>query len=265
MKISRPIDEQPLSDEAAHRLVDETTWYHSFVLRPGIETPGDCPYNVPAICDSLKIPSDLRGMKCLEIGPMDGPMTFELERRGGHVMALDVQDPTRVGFDSARRVIGSKAVHYEGSVYGLPHDEMKDLDLVVFCGVWYHLKYPILAFERMSLAMKVGATLHFEGEALLNYAETLDGKPSGLAPDFVAEWDARRVPVCASYPNRYMGMSNWFVPNAACLESWLQVSGFEVREMNPFTEHGNHRLFGHAVKVSEVSEQLEHPPMGAAG
>lgn len=264
MKISHPISEQPLTDEDARRLTDATTWYHSFELRPGMVTPGVCPYPTPAICDMLQIPADLTGMKCLEIGSMDGPMTFELERRGAHAMALDVQDPTWVGFDSARRIMGSKAVHYEGSVYGLPHDEMKDLDLVVFCGAWYHLKYPLLAFERISLAMKVGATLHFEGEALLHYAESLDGAPSGLAPEFIAELDAKRVPVCASYPNRYKGMSNWFIPNAACVESWLQASGFEVIEMHPFTDGGNQRLYGRAVKVSEVSEQLEHPVMGAA-
>ena len=264
MKISHPTVEPPLSDEVARQLIDETTWYHSFELRPGMVTPGQCPYPTPAICHMLQLPADLTGMTCLEIGSMDGPMTFELERRGAHAMALDVQDPAWVGFDSARRIVGSRAVHYEGSVYELPYAEMSDLDLVVFCGVWYHLKYPLLAFERISLAMKVGATLHFEGEALLNYAESLDGKPSGLTPEFIAELDASRVPVCASYPNLYKGMSNWFIPNAACVESWLQASGFAVREMHPFTDGGNQRLYGWAEKVSEVSEQLEHPVMGAA-
>jgi hypothetical protein len=190
VKVSNPVIEEPLSDEAARRLVTDTRWYQSFELRPGLVTPGS-PHPAATVCQMLHIPEDLRGLKCLDIGPMDGPLTFELERRGAHAIALDVQDPMRVGFDSARRILGSKVVHYQGSVYGLPHDAMRDLDLVAFCGVYYHLKYPLLAFERISMAMKVGATLHFEGAGLLNYAEDLDGHPpNDLPPEFIATWNA---------------------------------------------------------------------------
>jgi tRNA (mo5U34)-methyltransferase len=196
-------------------------------------------------------------MKCLDIGPMDGPMTFELERRGAHTAALDVQDPTRVGFDAARRILGSKVVHYQGSVYDLPFEDLRDLDLVVFRGVYYHLKYPLLAFERISAAMRVGGMLHFEGAALLNYAEDLEGKPVEFRPDFVAEWNDKRVPVCLSYPNRYLGASNWFIPNPACLESWLIASGFEVHQMTPYIEGRSQRLYGRAVKTTNTGALLE--------
>lgn len=262
MKLSQPdANAQPLSDEEALKVFKETHWYQSWELRPGMVTPG-LAHNPSGQCDMLHIPKDLTGMKCLDIGPMDGPMTFEMERRGAHAMALDIQDPTQVGFDSARRIMGAKAAHYQGSVYGLPHAEMNDLDLVVFCGVYYHLKYPIMAFERISAAMKLGGTLHFEGAGLVNYAEDIDGQPSGLSPEYVGQWNDKRVPVCISYPNHYLGASNWFVPNAACLEGWLKVSGFEVREILPFTDGGAQRLYGHAVKVSHLSEQVEHPAMG---
>ena len=96
----------------------------------------------------------------------------------------------------------------------LPFEELHDLDLIVFRGVYYHLKHPILAFERLAAAMKMGGTLHFEGEGLLNYAEDLDGKPVKI--DFAALIKSN-APVCLIYPNSYKRASNWFVPTPAAL------------------------------------------------
>lgn len=248
--------EAKLSDQEALDLVYRTTWYHSFTLRPGIATPGTSEFEAKGACDGLYIPNDLRGKKCLDVGAWDGPLTFELERRGAKVFALDIQDPDRVGFSAARRIIGSKAIHYKGSVYQLPFDEMKDLDLVAFRGVYYHLKYPLLAFECISAALKLGGSIHFEGEALLHYAEDLDGRP--VKVDF-ASINAKNVPLCLSYSNQYKQSSNWFIPNPACLQSWLNSAGFELREMRPFTQGGAQRLIGWAVKTRETSELLEHP------
>ena len=253
---SEPLACQKLSDREASELVSKTNWYHSFVLRPGLKTLGHSDFDAIAACDSLYIPKDLRGKKCLDVGAWDGPLTFELERRGASAFALDIQEPNRVGFDAARRVLGSKAVHYQGSVYQLPYDEMTELDLVAFRGVYYHLKYPLLAFECISAALKVGGSLHFEGEAFLHYAEDMEGNPVDLD---VAAFNAMNVPLCLCYPNRYKKSSNWFIPNPACLQSWLIASGFELREMRPFTEGGAQRLIGWAVKTSETSFMLEHP------
>ena len=256
--VSYPESGPEISGDEAVTLLNSTTWYHSFEIRPGLRTPGGMPIDATAALDGLYVPAHLTGMKALDVGAWDGPLTFELERRGAHASALDVQDPAAVGFAVARRIIGSRSAHYQCSVYDLPFGELKDLDLVIFRGVYYHLKHPLLAFERLSAALKLGGTLHFEGEAFIKYAEDLDGEP---VPAELLALARSNVPVCLSYPNRYKGASNWFVPNRACLESWLSVSGFTVNEMHEYTTDrpGPQRLFGYATKTHEAADMLEHP------
>lgn len=256
-KISLPQGE-PVSDYEALRLVEEAKWYHRFEIRPGILSGGKSEFHPRANANMLCIPEELTGLKALDIGAWDGPLTFELERRGAQAYALDIQDPKRVGFDAARRIVGSKAVHYQGSVYDLPCGELKDLDMVAFRGVYYHLKYPLLAFECIAASMKLGGTLHFEGEGLLRYIEDLSGKPVDLDTKAMIDSDA---PICLVYPNRYKNSSNWFVPTPAALRSLLIAAGFELREMRhyaPEDKPNAQRLFGWAVKTRET-ELREHP------
>jgi tRNA (mo5U34)-methyltransferase len=259
----RPITVSPapeathVSDSEALELIGKTNWYHAYELRPGLITPGHSGFVAADAAGYMGIPDDLSGKTALDIGAWDGPMTFELERRGAKTMALDIQDPTRVGFDTARRIIGSQVTHYQGSVYQLPFDEMKDLDIVVFKGVYYHLKYPLLAFEQIAQAMKIGGHLYFEGEGLLNYAENFKGEPVSMDFESILNSGA---PVCLITPNRFKDGSNWFIPTPACLRSVMQTCGFEVIDIKEYRGDGNsaQRLYGSAVKVRDEQE-LEHP------
>jgi len=103
--------------------------------------------------------------------------------------------------------------------------------------------------------LKIGGTLHFEGEGFISYAETLKGAP--IDQNFATMIAALDVPICLSYPNNYKKSSNWSVPNAACLKSWMQAAGFEVRALSAWTD-GGQRYYGWAEKVSEP-RNLEHP------
>lgn len=245
----------PLTADEAAALVGQTNWYHRFELRPGLTTPGVSDMSAKAACDALGIPSDLSGLRGLDIGAWDGPITFELERRGADAAALDIQDPTRVGFDTARRVIGSHAAHYQGSVYQLPTEELRDLDLIVFRGVYYHLKAPIIAFERIAMSLKIGGKLYFEGEGFINYAETLVGKQ--IDRELARQIADSDLPICLNYPNQYKSSSNWSIPNAACLRSWMQAAGLEVRSLTAWTD-GGQRYYGCAEKVKDYIHR-EHP------
>jgi tRNA (mo5U34)-methyltransferase len=252
-----PLPER-LSDADVTHLVASQSWYHKFQLRPGIVTPGVSEFPAATAADAIGIPSDLTGKRTLDIGAWDGPLTFELERRGAQAFALDIQHPSRVGFEVARRVLASRAVHYCGSVYQLPSDELRDLDVAAFRGVYYHLKHPILAFERKAASLKVGGTLHFEGEGLLRYAEVLGGESVALDFQKIVESGA---PVCLIYPNAYKGSNNWFLPTPAALRACMEAAGLEIVEMNQWTgdDEISQRLYGYARKVREEAELLEHP------
>ena len=61
------------------------------------------------------------------------------------------------------------------SVYELDQLDLGLFDHIAFRGIYYHLKSPLLAFEQLAKALKVGGRLYFEGEAAINYVEDLDG------------------------------------------------------------------------------------------
>ena len=129
-------------------LREETGWWHSFELPDGTEIRGVC------ALDGLKnriaqfpIPSDLRGKRVLDIGAWDGWYSFEMERRGAEVMAIDCWDNPR--FREMHEILGSRVDYRQYDIYELTPDLMGRFDIVLFLGVLYHLKHPLLALERV--------------------------------------------------------------------------------------------------------------------
>lgn len=243
----------PSEIEHATTLMKAVDWYHRFEIVPGIFTPGRSYIHPPSHLDKLGVPQDLTGLRAADIGAWDGPLTFELERRGAHVIAIDIQDPDKVGFNIAKRILESQAEHRQMSVYDIPPREIHSLDTVLFHGVFYHLKYPLLAFEKISAAMKIGGIMYFEGEAFLHYAEGLNG----MQFNELHKIAALPIPICLSYPGRYKGSENWFIPNVACLKSWLEIGGFEPINIEIYTDGGAQRVFGSAKKITDHKIQ-EH-------
>lgn len=143
-------------------------WYHTIELGEGVVTSGM--FDHRRALDRYMIPRSLEGMRCLDVGTMDGFWAFELERRGAaEVVATDVGavdeldwprqwrqrvqptlDETKAErFALARGALGSSVTRVERSVYELDPAEMGRFDLV-FCGdLLVHLKDPITAVQRL--------------------------------------------------------------------------------------------------------------------
>jgi tRNA (mo5U34)-methyltransferase len=82
-------------------------WWHTIELPDGRITPGG--WDLRPTAARIPWPGDLRGMRCLDVGTMDGFWAFEMERRGAaDVVALDLFDPPRATFLEARGALGSK-------------------------------------------------------------------------------------------------------------------------------------------------------------
>jgi Methyltransferase domain len=142
-------------------------WYHTLELADGVVTRGMFDHR-PAV-GRYMLPQDLSGMRCLDVGTMDGFWAFEMERRGAaEVVAVDLssvddldwppQWRTRVEptidetksqrFELARSALSSDVHRIERSVYELDTD-MGQFDLA-FCGdLLVHLKDPITALQRV--------------------------------------------------------------------------------------------------------------------
>ena len=101
----------------------------------------------------LQIPQDLTGWTVLDIGAWHGFFSFECERRGAdRVLAIDQYAWNRFGmneFLAARERLGSKVEHRRVDVHDLDPDDIGTFDLVLMLGVFYHLRNPLLALERV--------------------------------------------------------------------------------------------------------------------
>jgi tRNA (mo5U34)-methyltransferase len=129
-------------------LVNSRPWFHRFQIADGIVTPGICSVDGNWWAQETLAHVDLTGKRCLEIGTWDGPYAFALEARGAIVDATDIQDPDATGFNVAKTILGSQVNYTQTSVYDVAkHFQRETFDYVFFLGVFYHLKYPVLALE----------------------------------------------------------------------------------------------------------------------
>lgn len=225
--------------------IQQFHWFHTFEIAPGVMTPGynSTPFNARDILNSyFRLDESLAGKRILEIGTWDGFYAFELEARQADVVATDIQNPDDTGFNFSKKLFNSHVQYVRCSVYDLRESLEGEFDIVLFMGVFYHLKYPLLAFEQIYQILKKGGILLFEGEAFLHYAETFNQLKiwprlalSSLLLTLLAHSD---IPVTLSYsPGYYKDVSNWFIPNTACLRSWLRATGFETVELHTLFPH----------------------------
>src|SRR5579863_1163990 len=123
-------------------------WYHSLELPDGQIIQG------LQTLDQLRlrlaqfpIPSNLRGKRVLDIGAWDGWFSFEMERRGAQVVALDATRNPKLLL--ARELLNSKVEYLNADISRISAKDLGHFDIVLFMGVLYHLKHPLLALENV--------------------------------------------------------------------------------------------------------------------
>lgn len=245
-----------------HPKLADRTCYHQYEIEPGLSTPGQFLDVVPERClDELGVPRNLEGVHALDIGAWDGPFSFELERRGAKVTALDIQDPDVTVFNAVKELKRSQARYVQLGIYDATPDVLGTFDLVLFAGVYYHLKHPVLALQRIRSLLRPGGTLYIEGASATDYlADRLGKLGFGL---FMAHRTASivdRFPVSyfdtegAIYPD----WSNWWYPTTRCLEVMLKDSGFCNVDLslkgNAFYKYSHRRLMGRAKADPQNAE-----------
>jgi tRNA (mo5U34)-methyltransferase len=140
-------------------------WFHNLHLPDGTQTcPGHYLGDFPAfkwreIAGSL--PMDLTGWTCLDIGCNAGFYSFELAQRGASVLGIDLDDRyLRQARWAARQFGLQDRVRFERlQVYDLASRPQR-FDLVLFMGVFYHLRYPLLGLD--IVCQKVGRLMLFQ-------------------------------------------------------------------------------------------------------
>lgn len=213
-----------MSDEQIHdRIASVPHWYHRIEIRPGIVTPGV--NNSADTLARLDLPADCSGLRVLDIGARDGFFSFELERRGADVMAIDYMDPSVSGFDVARELLGARVACEVCNLYDLSPDRHGTFDVVLFLGTLYHLRDPLLALDRIWDVCRDDATLALETQVLDNALVVGGGRMRALAQ---IDPDLREACLMQFYPGDSLNgdASNYWAPNAACVRGLLRDAGF---------------------------------------
>src|SRR5665213_3034664 len=123
-------------------------WWHSFELPDGRRIDGvNTVESLRKRIEVHTIPQDLSGARVLDIGAWDGWYSFEMERRGAQVLAIDCWDNPH--FHQIRAALKSRVEYRQMDVYELNPQTVGRFDIVLFMGVLYHLKHPLLGLEKV--------------------------------------------------------------------------------------------------------------------
>lgn len=207
-------------------------WFHNLHLPDGTQTApshplGDFPsYKWEALAPHL--PADLTGWTALDIGCNAGFYSFELAKRGAQVTGIDVNLHYLAQLEWAARQFGldDRVTWKRMQVYDLAHTGER-YDLVIFMGVLYHLRYPMLGLDIVT--QKVKRLLAFQ-------TLTMPGMEIYEAPNNLDLVDREAMletgwPKMAFIEDRLANdPTNWWAPNHSAVEAMLRSSGMRVTE-----------------------------------
>ena len=217
-------------EEIRRRAAALGPWFHNIDLGGGVRTaPGHFLGDYPAVKwrrFAHAIPADLSGLSVLDIGCNGGFHAIEMKRRGAaRVVAIDADEDYLAQARFAAEVTGQAIEFHALSVYDVARLGER-FDIVLFMGVLYHLRHPLLALDLIHE--------HVAGDLLV--FQSMQRGSAEVAPvpedhDFreTAPFDAPGWPKLHFVEHRYAGdPTNWWVPNRACAEAMLRASGFEI-------------------------------------
>jgi tRNA (mo5U34)-methyltransferase len=221
----------PLSpDEIRKKAEALGPWFHNMEIREGIWTaPNHFLGNYPAIKwknFSDAIPQDLTGKSVLDIGCNGGFYSIEMKKRGAaRVLGVDFDETYLAQARFAAEVTGHDIEFRRLSVYDLGQ-LAETFDVVIFMGVLYHLRHPLLALDLIHEHVAKDMLVFQSMQRGSNEAMTVEENYTFWQTD---HFDDPRYPKMHFIEHRYADdPTNWWAPNAACVEAMLRSAGFEI-------------------------------------
>ena len=217
------------SETIRERIAELGDWFHNIDLRGQKTAPhhflGDYP-RVKWRAFAHALPGDLRGRTVLDVGCNGGFYSIEMKRRGAdRVVGIDWDERYLEQARFAADVSGVTIEFRKLSVYDVGMLDER-FDLVLFMGVLYHLRHPLLALDLLHEHVT---------RDLLVFQSMLRGSDAvePVAPDYpITETDLFDRP---GYPRLHFverkysaDQTNWWIPNRAAAEAMLRSAGYAV-------------------------------------
>ncbi len=204
-------------------------WFHNIDLHGVHTAPEHFLGDYPAFKwngFASAIPADLTGRTVLDIGCNGGFYSIEMKKRGAaRVLGIDSDEDYLAQARFAASVLGLDIEFRNLSVYDVAALGER-FDVVLFMGVLYHLRHPLLALDLIH-AYAARDLMIFQsmqrgdaeaGPVEENYSfsdETPFERPDWPKLHFVER-------------NYADDPTNWWIPNRACSEAMLRSAGFEI-------------------------------------
>jgi tRNA (mo5U34)-methyltransferase len=204
-------------------------WFHNIELKGVPTAPDHFLGDYPAVKwrrFAHILPADLTGLSVLDIGCNGGFYSIEMKRRGAsRVLGIDADSTYLAQARFAARVLGLSIEFRHLSVYDVGAIGER-FDVVLFMGVLYHLRHPLLALDlvhkHVAADLLVFQSMHRGSPKVEAVADDYDFWDSD-------HFDRPGYPKLHFIERRYAGdETNWWVPNRACVEAMLRSAGFRI-------------------------------------
>jgi tRNA (mo5U34)-methyltransferase len=216
--------------DAIRKEIDQLApWFHNINLH-GIETApdhflGDYP-RVKWERLSPVVPESLAGLSVLDIGCNGGFYSIEMKRRGAkRVLGIDSDQRYLAQAQLAARICEVDIEFIEMSIYDIESLQER-FDLVLFMGVLYHLRHPLLGLDLITKhVMKDKLVLQTLQRGHNSVADVKSDYPF----DEESVFNEEGYPVLHFVEKSYShDPTNWWIPNRACTEAMIRSAGLEV-------------------------------------
>jgi tRNA (mo5U34)-methyltransferase len=219
-------------DEIRARIESLGEWFHNLDLN-GVQTaPDHFLGDYPAIkwrTFEHAIPADLRGRTVLDIGCNAGFYSIQMKRRGAErVLGIDFDEGYLAQARFAAEISGFNDIEFrQMSVYDVAELREK-FDVVLFMGVLYHLRHPLLALDLLAE--------HVVKDVLV-FQSLMRGSEEVTTFETNYPFSERAIFKQPEFPQMYFiereysnDPTNWWIPNLACAQAMLRSAGFEITD-----------------------------------
>ena len=204
-------------------------WFHNMQVGGVWTAPGHSLGDYPAVKFRHfrdAIPQDLTGKTVLDIGCNGGFYSLEMKRRGAaRVLGIDTDERYLKQARFAAQVEGVDVEFQRMPVWDVAALRER-FDLVIFMGVLYHLRHPLLALdlihEHVAEDMLLFQSLQRGSREVTKVQEDYDFSE-------IARFHDPGYPKMHFVEQKYShDETNWWIPNRACTEAMLRSSGFTI-------------------------------------
>jgi tRNA (mo5U34)-methyltransferase len=211
-------------------------WFHNIDLGGVMTAPDHFLGDYPAVKwrrFAHAIPADLRGRTVLDIGCNGGFYSIQMKSRGAaRVLGIDVDPDYLRQARFAAGAIGADIEFAEMSVYDVAALGQR-FDIVLFLGVLYHLRHPLLALDLIRQHVVddlfVCQSLQRGGSSEQSVGQDYPFTETEI-------FESLNFPRLSFIEHAYAGdHTNWWIPNRACTAAMLRSAGFRIED-NPEEE-----------------------------